>query len=68
MTSVPSMLKGTVSLFSMVVSCVVGTLTLKLVTPAGTVMVPSVLSTTPLLNTGWPMSSAAALPPPRLNG
>ena len=47
---------------------VVGTVTEKLVTPAGTVIVPSGFSVTPLLNTGAPMSPAdAEPPPPRLN-
>ena len=45
---------------------VVGTLTLKAVTPVGTVIVPSGLSTTPSLKTGDPKSPAAAVPPPRL--
>ena len=37
----PPMVNGTVSFGSSVVSCVVGTVTVKLVTPAGTVIVPS---------------------------
>ena len=63
----PPMLKGTVSSGSYTASCVVGTLTVKLDTPAGTLIVPSALSVTPLLNTGAPKSSALAVPPPSVN-
>ena len=41
------MVSGSVSLGSSTVSWVVATVTVKLVTPAGTVIVPSALSTTP---------------------
>jgi hypothetical protein len=64
----PPMLSGTVSVGSSVVSAVVGTVTVKAVTPAGTVMLPSGLSVTPSLKTGAPMSPAAAVPPPSVKG
>ena len=60
----PPMLSGTVSLDSTSLSWTVGTITLKLVTPAGTVTVPSALSVTPLLNSGALKSAVLALPPP----
>ena len=63
----PPMLKGTVSSGSTTVSCVVGTVTVKLEMPAGTVMLPSGLRVTPSLKCGAPKSSGAALPPPSLN-
>ena len=61
----PPTLSGTVSVGSTVVSSMVGTVTVKLLTPAGTVMLPSGFKTTPLLNTGAPMSCGLALPPPK---
>jgi hypothetical protein len=64
----PPTVSGRVSSASSVLSGVVGTLTLKVVTPAGTVMLPSGLSVTPSLKTGVPMSPAAAVPPPSVNG
>ena len=58
---------GTVSLPSATVSGVVATVTVKLVTPAGTLKMPAD-KVTPLLNTGAAKSPAEAVPPPRLNG
>ena len=60
----PPTANGTVSLASTRLSCVVGTVMVKLARPAGTVMVPSALSVTPSLNTGTPMSALPAVPPP----
>ena len=59
---------GTVSSASSVTSALVGNVMVNSITPAGTVIVPSALSVTPLLNMGAPISSGAAVPPPTLNG
>ena len=59
---------GTDSLVSSSESWTVGTETVNAVTPAGTVIVPSALRTTPLLKTGEPKSPGAAVPPPSVKG
>ena len=58
---------GKVSLPSASKSCMVGTVTVKLVTPAGTVSTPAD-KVTPLLKLGTPKSAAEADPPPKVNG
>ena len=63
----PPMLSGTVSFRSDKTSCTVGTMTVKLLTPSGTVrMLP--IKVTPFEKIGTPMSLLEAVPPPTEKG